>query len=116
MSIDQMLRHVNVALDSALGRVEVARLKVPLPGFVLKWVVLHIPWPKGSPTAPEFLAGERYEFEAERARCLVLIDEFVSHPVDGPWPHHHTFGAITGAETSTLHAKHLDHHLRQFSA
>src|SRR5687767_9345269 len=70
MSVDQMLRHLNIALESALGRIPVKRLNVPLPGFLLKWMVLNMPWPKGSPTAPEFVAGERYDFESERARCL----------------------------------------------
>ena len=116
MSVDQMLRHVNTALESALGRVPVKRLNIPLPGILLKWMVLYAPWPQGSPTAPEFVAGERYDFEAERARCLALIGELAARPVDGSWPYHHTFGRISGAETSQLHAKHLDHHLRQFSA
>lgn len=116
MSVDQMLRHVNIALESALGRVPVKRLNVPLPGSILKWMVLYIPWPRGSPTAPEFIAGERYDFANERARCLALVGELAARPVDGPWPLHHTFGQVTGSETSRLHAKHLDHHLRQFSA
>lgn len=111
-----MLHHVNTALESALGRVPVKRLDFPLPGILLKWLVLYVPWPKGSPTAPEFVAGERYDFESERARCLALIDELTARPLNGEWPHHHTFGRITGPETSRLHAKHLDHHLRQFSA
>lgn len=116
MTADQMLRHVNIALEFALGRVHVARLSIPLPGFLLKWMVLHVPWPKGSPTAPEFVAGDRYDFETERSRCIALVREFAARPVEGDWPVHHTFGRITGRETSRLQAKHLDHHLRQFSA
>lgn len=116
MTADQMLRHVNIALESALGRVHVARLSVPLPGILLKWMVLYVPWPKGSPTAPEFVAGDRYDFETERSRCIALVREFTARPVEGEWPVHHTFGRITGRETSRLQAKHLDHHLRQFSA
>lgn len=116
MSVDQMLRHVNIALESALGRVPVARLSIPLPGILLKWMVLYVPWPRGSPTAPEFVAGDRYDFEAERSRCVALVGEFTSRPLGGDWPVHHTFGRITGRETSRLQAKHLDHHLRQFSA
>ncbi|HET9425778.1 MAG TPA: hypothetical protein VFO55_10435 [Gemmatimonadaceae bacterium] len=116
MSVDQMLRHVNIALESALGRVAVARLRVPLPGFILKWMVLYLPWPRGSPTAPEFIAGDRYDFEAERARCLALVNEVAGRSLSGEWPYHHTFGRISGAEASALQAKHLDHHLRQFGA
>lgn len=116
MSVDQMLRHVNIAMDSALGRVRVERLRVPLPAFVLKFLVLNAPWPKGSPTAPEFVAGDRYDFEQEKGRCLALIAEVAARPLDADWPAHHSFGTVTGAEYSRLQAKHLDHHLRQFSA
>ena len=73
-------------------------------------------WPKGAPTHPSALATAEHEFEAERARCLVLIDRFVSRPVDGPWPVDPAFGPVTGKFTSQVLAKHLDHHLRQFSA
>jgi hypothetical protein len=116
MTVDQMLHHVNTAMESALGRVPVKRLDIPLPGVLLKWMVLYVPWPRNSRTAPEFVAGDRYDLETERARCLALIDEVTARPLDGEWPYHHTFGGITGAENSRLQAKHLDHHLRQFSA
>jgi hypothetical protein len=62
------------------------------------------------------VAGDRYDLEVERARCLALIDEFAARPLAGEWPYHFTFGRISGAETSRLQAKHLDHHLRQFGA
>ena len=116
MSVDQMLHHVNIALESALGRVKVRALKVPLPGSLLKFFVLNLPWPRSAPTAPEFVSGDRYDFEAERARCLVLIEELSGRPLNGDWPAHQSFGTVTGSDYSRLHAKHLDHHLRQFGA
>ncbi len=116
MSADQMLHHLNIALESALGRIPVRRLNLPLPGVLLKWIVLYMPWPRNSRTAPEFVAGDRYDFEAERAHCLALVDELAARPLNGQWLHHQTFGPMTGAETSRLQARHLDHHLRQFSA
>lgn len=116
MSVDQMLHHVNLALESALGRIQVAPIALPLPNSVMKFLVLNVPWPKGAPTAPEFVSGDRYDFAAERTRCLGLIDEVADKPLDSKWPHHQSFGAATGKDYSQLQAKHLNHHLRQFSA
>ena len=117
MSVDQMLWHVNEALRNALGESRPKDLKIPMPKSVLKFMVFSLPWMKGAPTAPEFVAGARYDFELERQRCLRLIDEFTRRSVDASnWGHSAAFGDLTGREWSQLHAKHLDHHLKQFSA
>jgi hypothetical protein len=119
MSVDQMLHHVNHALNSALGR-EPASLEipVPLPAWLGKWIVLYVPWPKGSPTAREWIStSDHYDFETEQRRALDLIDEVAAVPIAGPdWPQHHLFGDVGGDYWSRVNAKHLDHHLRQFSA
>jgi hypothetical protein len=117
MSVDQMLHHINHALRSALGR-EVATLEVslPLPKPILKFLVLHVPWPPGSPTAPEWISDSRYDFDSEKRQALSLIAEVASRPLDSAWPRHSMFGDVGGRYWSQVNAKHLDHHLRQFSA
>jgi hypothetical protein len=119
MSIDQMLHHVNHALNAALGR-EPGTLEVnlPLPKFVMKFAVQYLPWPPGSPTAREWIStGERYEFAAELARVPILMEEVAARPLDrDDWPMHTMFGRVGGTYWSRINAKHLDHHLRQFSA
>jgi hypothetical protein len=40
----------------------------------------------------------------------------VNRPVDGEWPDDPSFGRVSGKFASKLHAKHLDHHFRQFGA
>jgi hypothetical protein len=116
MTADQMLWHCNMLLESALGRGEHAPMRVPLPNFLLKFIILNLPWPKGSPTHPDYVAGDRYDFEAERTRCVTLIDEFAGRPLEATtWGRSPGFGEATGAEWSRLQARHLDHHLRQFS-
>ena len=116
MTADQMLWHVNKFLDYALegGKFEGKRPPIPAPLF--RFVVLNLPWPKGAPTHPTAVATTNHDFSAERARCLALIDRFVSRPLDADWPTDPVFGQITGTFTSRLQAKHLDHHLRQFGA
>ena len=116
MTPDQMLWHLNQFLSWSIGEgSQVFRQKSPIPAPIMRFILLNMPWPKSAPTNKNAVAKERYDFDAERERCLALIDRFVSRPIDGPWPVDPSFGDVTGDFASKLHAKHLDHHLRQFS-
>lgn len=114
MSSDQMLWHVNRVLGQALGEVQLDLVKLPLPRPVLKFVVLRLPWMKNAPTNSAFLAKAQYDFEAERTRCLQLIDKFTRRSLESVAQKHPFFGPVTGADVSHLQAKHLNHHLTQF--
>ena len=114
MSADQMLWHVNGFLELALGQIAVDRRKIRLPGPLLKFVVLHLPWGKGAPTLPSFVAREHHDFEREKAKCLNLINDFAARDLNGSWAPNPLFGEVTGYDVTRLQAKHLDHHLRQF--
>ena len=117
MSIDQMLWHCNLALEMALGthKPDTSRTP-PIPKPVLKFIVLRLPWPKGAPTGPDFIATQSHDFAAEKAKMLRLIDAICERDCGGSWPENPAFGRMSGKEWSHLMAKHLDHHLRQFSA
>jgi hypothetical protein len=115
MSVDQMLWHVNETMEAALGRRTLAPMKIPLPNAILKFAVLNLPWGRGVRTHPAWIAGDHYDFEAEKGRCLALIDEFTRRSVDSAWPPSAAFGKASGREWSQLHAKHLRHHLAQFN-
>src|SRR5262245_58147575 len=97
MTCDQMLWHVNQFLAFSLGEQSAERSKSPMPRPIWKFFVLYAPWPKGAPTHPSALAKDPHDFEAERARCLGLIERFVSRPIDGLWPVDPVFGPVTGA-------------------
>ena len=114
MTVDQMLRHLNIALSAALGHTPHSPRKMPLPGPLFRFFAANFPFPKGAPTHPEFVVGERYDFDAEKTRCLALLDEFTRKPMDSVWPESPIFGRVTGKFSSRVQAKHLDHHLRQF--
>lgn len=114
MSIDQMLWHVNQAMEIALDHVKVPGSRSRLPGGLLKFMVLRLPWVKGAPTHPSFVPKATYDFAEQQERCLQLIDVLANRPLDGAWPVHPVFGPMTGREVSHFMAKHLDHHLRQF--
>jgi len=116
MSVDQMLWHVSTALEQPLGRIRFSKPIPFVPKRVVKFLLLNVKWPKGAQTQPEILVtGERYSFEEQHRRCLALIEEFTSRPLDGPWPVSDTLGEMSGRDWSKLEAIHLDHHLRQFS-
>lgn len=115
MTVDQMLWHVNSGLESSLGRFAVKEQRLPLPNAVVKFLVFNLPWRRGkTPTAPEFVARDRYDFERERERLLGLIDEVTAKPVDSPWPASSFMGPMSGRDWMRMHARHLDHHLAQF--
>jgi hypothetical protein len=114
MSVDQMLWHVNDAIAAALGEITLEARKPPLPRPLLRFVILNMPWGKSAQTMPEFVAKRNYDFAAEQARCLRLIDKMAATDIDGEWPTHPMLGRVSGADLSRLQAKHLDHHLTQF--
>jgi len=116
MSVDQMLWHCNQVLSTSLGDMQVVQRLPPFPVPILKLMLFHLPWPHGAPTAPEYKAEGPRAFEAERTQCLELIDRFTARKLEeGTWARS-VFGELSGREWSCLHARHLDHHLRQFSA
>jgi len=98
MSADQMLWHCNQVLSTSLDDIQVVPRRPPIP------------------TAPEYKSEVSRDFEAERKRCLELIDRLTARKIeeDGWGPA--VFGKISGREWSRLQAKHLDHHLKQFGA
>jgi hypothetical protein len=117
MSIDQMCWHLADGLEMALGKRPYGTVKLPpLPKSVIKFAVLNLPWPRGAPTIDTLRATSRHDFEAERSRCLRLLDEMGRRDLAATWPAHPAFGAVDGTFHSRLQAKHVEHHLRQFGA
>lgn len=116
LTADQMLWHANQLLESSLGEGTLPAEKLPLPAPLMRFMLLYLPWPKSAPTNRGAVPTGEHDFEAERARCRALIDRFVSRPLNGAWPVDPSFGKVNGKFNSKLHAKHLDHHFRQFSA
>jgi hypothetical protein len=114
MTVDQMLWHCNEAMEAALGRTDLRPMKMPLPKPIIRFMVMNLPWMKGAPTHPDFIAGQRYDFLAEKERAIALLDELTTKRVDAPDWGRSPMGKLPGEDHSRLQAKHLDHHLRQF--
>jgi hypothetical protein len=62
MTVDQMLWHVNQALEQPLGRIRFTRTIKFVPRSVVKFFVLNTKWPKGAPTTPEIFCRRRAPF------------------------------------------------------
>ena len=98
----------------ALGQLNIPPHKPPVPRPIMRFIALNLPWPKGAPTMPMFVASGSYDFESERARCFQLIEQMSAKALDEDWPRHPLLGQLSGRDASRLQAKHLDHHLKQF--
>ena len=87
MSVDQMLWHCNQALEMAIGTYKpTGERSPPIPKPVLKFMVLRLPWMKGAPTGPDFVARQTHDFASEKTKMLRLIDVICERDCAGSWP------------------------------
>lgn len=115
MSVDQMLWHLSTSMRIALGECPTQIADSLLTRTVVRWLVLHGPWPRGrAPTLREMRPLERYDFVVERDRLLELMERAADWPLQAHWPRHAAFGALSGVQWSRLQARHVEHHFRQF--
>ena len=114
MSVDQMLWHVNQAMGISLGTVTVRPGGPKMPAWLMRLMVIHVPWPKGAPTHPDVVPKQQYDFTEERERVLRNVAEIAGRPLDYSWPPHPGFGKMSAREVNVLTHKHLNHHLTQF--
>lgn len=115
----QLVCHLADPMRVALGEKTAAKVDSPLgmPGLahLAVWV---LPWPKGAPTAPEFLPGsggtEPTEFEQDKKALLALVQRFAAHPKDRSLTASPVFGRLGRQDWGRLLWRHFDHHLDQF--
>jgi hypothetical protein len=115
MTAGQMIAHVADPMKAALGEMTVAMK----PGLFSNPIVRHFiiywsPWPKGAPTAPEFLHSHPEDLEAGLAALRETLERFVAARKDASRKPHPAFGLLSGRAWGRLMYRHLDHHLRQF--
>ena len=119
MTVSQMLRHIDVAYKNAMGEIKVPmNALAPLASFTpIKHTIIYaLPFLKNLPTATEYKMEEDSDFQEsydqflktfQKIRAVSDVSSFDSHPF---------FGKLNRKEWGALLYKHLDHHLRQFSA
>jgi hypothetical protein len=120
MSPAQMLAHCSAGIEMAAGDIRPPRAMIGrIIGPAVKRVALRDeePMRRNSPTSKELVVTGNLDFEAERKRLSGLIERFAVTGPSGCTSHPHLFfGPLTPDEWAILMYKHLDHHLRQFSA
>ncbi len=118
MTPAQMCRHMTLSIAGGLGEVEFQnRSNVVIRALLPVLFSGYIPFPKGrAKTAPEYVAKDVDEFDAERDALLAAIDRFMAWCKVDPnaRAQHPFFGNMTVAQWQRGHALHLEHHLRQF--
>lgn len=115
MTADRMLSHLRESAKMALGDLPVKSKKLPLRYFPLKQLIVYlVPFPKGSPTAPELLAGSAGPCGPCRTELHELLARIVARVNAAEWPEHPAFGKLSKRGWGVLMYRHFDHHLRQF--
>jgi hypothetical protein len=113
MTVAQMLRHLGLSYEMALGEREAAPMN-GLPPGMMRWIALRsgVRWPKnvGSPT--ELVDTSDSSFSEWLARTLGKM-EAVSKGTHYS-SRHPMFGSMTVKDWLRYCYLHADHHLRQF--
>jgi len=119
MSVNQMLAHCNVSYEMVYENIHKKPnnfIKIVLRLFVKNKVVNKKPYSKNNPTAPQFIVKDERNFEIEKNRLINYIiktQELGEDTFEGKISH--SFGKLSSKEWNNMFAKHLDHHLTQFS-
>ena len=115
MSVDQMLKHCQIALEIAVNKREIKPNKLIIFLFgkrILKKITGPDKFGRSLPTFKEAKLPETKGFEAEKQTLINLIPAFETQNItQKPHP---AFGPMTPEQWDILHVKHLDHHLSQF--
>jgi len=116
MDAGRMVVHLTAQLRAGLGELQCAPKKTPMNNWLMRRLVIYvIPWPKGTPTAPEFLTQPTSTWDEDVAALRSAMDRFAARGEGGPWTTDHpAFGRLTGRMWGVLAWRHMDHHLRQF--
>ena len=117
MSVSQMVKHCTLPFLAAAGEMKVTEKDTPFKNWVMKKLIIYVlPWPKGAPTAIEFLNLDEGNLQERVAELKRVANRFAEKGPGQKFAPHAAFGELTGADWGALMHRHLDHHLRQFNA
>lgn len=117
MTVDQMVSHCQAPMDVAFGDLKLkSNLFLVLIGKIYKSKILNSPnFKKNSPTAPDFIRKDSYNFENEKLKLIQKTARFATEGSNAILNKRHPFfGEMTTDEWDRLQWMHLDHHLQQF--
>lgn len=115
MTVDQMLKHTNEAVKVAFGEKDLKiNFLMRFLGKMLKNKVFNSEFKTNSPTAPEFIFTESYDFEKAKQELIANFSRFSEGHNSIKTMNHPFWGKMTYEDWDKLMWKHADHHLRQF--
>ncbi|QBN18305.1 DUF1569 domain-containing protein [Flavobacterium nackdongense] len=115
MTVDQMLKHTNEAILIAFDEKTLKiNFLMRFLGKMMKHKIFNSEFKKNSPTAPEFIFKEHYDFEAAKKDLTINFSRFAQGPEAIKITEHPFWGKMTSEDWDKLMWKHLDHHLKQF--
>lgn len=117
MTVGQMLSHCQAPIDVAFGDLELrSNFVMRLIGKLFKNKILNSnEFKKNSPTAPDFIRKDQYDFESTKAELIRKFSRFAELGHQSIKSNKHPFfGDMSYEEWDKLHSMHLDHHLKQF--
>ncbi len=117
MNVAQMLTHCQRPLKLILSGTLPKRTFIGylVGGFFKKRILGEAGFGRNTPTAPEFVVREEHTFDEEKEQLIGIVKQFAERGLSVfPTDPHPLFGPMTPHEWDLFHAKHLDHHLRQF--
>jgi len=115
MTAAQTLAHLTDPMKTALGEIKAAAQPGPFRNPIFRTLIIYcLPWPKGAPTAPEFVHAHEEHFADNLTALRSTLDKFVKAGEGAHHEPHPSFGRLSGRAWGRLTYRHLDHHLRQF--
>ena len=120
MNIVQMLHHTAEALRIPLGEKQTVPARLPMPMFMVRFMILRMAWPKNSPTVNEINQIKNpsplKDFNSEKSDLIALVEKFNSLPADFKFSDHPILGNMKREQWGRFVYQHLNWHLGQFSA
>ena len=117
MNVDQMLWHLNAFLETALNLKSPKRLLIGriLGSYFKSRYISKKQFSINSPTHRNYIFKDIRNFENEKAKSILLINQFLDGgKLKCTTKPHPFFGKLTPEEWAIAQWKHFDHHLRQF--
>lgn len=115
MTVDQMMKHTEAAIAVAFSEKELKiNFFMKLLGRMLKNKVFNNEFQKNSPTAPEFIFKESYDFETAKAALIEKFSRFTEGEKSITLTQHPFWGKMSPEDWNKLMWNHVDHHLKQF--
>jgi len=119
MDAAQMMAHCSNVFEMSIGDKKQKRnlFSIIMGPLIKKMVMSPKPYKPGLPTGKDFVIASDKDFYQEKERLLNLFNRFLEMGGEAVAKNEHAlFGKLTAHEWGFTMWKHLDHHLRQFSA